>query len=110
MGAQRRYAGPMTLPPAARRSAWIKVRCSPAELLHLRDAAAHLGLTLAAFCRRRLFGDVEGLPRPGARRRAPRPDLGGVGAELTAAAARAEREHTVAEVLAARGEGDHRGR
>ncbi len=56
----------MTLPPEARRSQILQVRCSPAELLHLRDVAANLGLTVVEFCRRRLFGDRAGLPRPGA--------------------------------------------
>lgn len=95
----------MTLPPEARRSHIFQVRCSRAELLHLRDVSAAVGLTLAEWARRRLFGDRAGLPRPGVRPEPGSPGVPGVAAELEAAAARAERERLVAQVLAARGEG-----
>lgn len=109
MGAHVCYGGRMVLPPEARRTFWLKVRCSSVELLHVRDVSAGLGLTVAEFCRRRLFGDRAGLPRPGVRHEPGQAGPPALVAELEQAAARAEREHAVAQVLAARGEAVRRG-
>lgn len=92
----------MTLPPEARRSHIFQVRCTPAELLHLWDVAAAVGLTVAEWARRRLFGDRAGLPRPGVRREPGPPGVPALAAALEDAAARAERERLVDEELAAR--------
>jgi hypothetical protein len=100
----------MTLPPEARRSHIFQVRCSRAELLHVRDVAAAMGLTVAEWARRRLFGDRAGLPRPGVRHEPGPAGAPDIAHELGEAAARADRERRVAEVLAARGEGASRGK